>query len=230
MSIEIPSEKPATTRLGRPRDAIRRMVPEGIRDRIANASLPVKYEEAVLALQQCVTINEALNYNDKAEALAAWAKLYKNDEAALAARRLKLKAYRRMSEIASEINPKKPRRPLLMEGLTENQTTNIRLIGTAPPEKFKQLIDDGVGVNRAIIGLRTKDGRGFTEAYHWFYSAAHGAVTFRSKLRQKDPAEVARALEPREVRTIRPIVTELLEWLDAFDAALPKGRRDDDAR
>ena len=68
--------------------------------------VPVEYERACTALAECQTIDEAKYWDNKADALAAWAKIYNNDQAGLEAKRLKLHAYRRMGEIAREIIPK----------------------------------------------------------------------------------------------------------------------------
>src|ERR1700722_7297053 len=67
--------------------------------------MPVEYVEACKALAACVTIDEAKRWADKAEALAAWAKIYRSDEASVQAARLKLHAYRRMGKLAEEIRP-----------------------------------------------------------------------------------------------------------------------------
>lgn len=64
--------------------------------------VPVEYEAACNALAQCVDLDEAKYWSDKADALAAWAKIYRDDRISAQAKRLKLKAYRRMGELAAE--------------------------------------------------------------------------------------------------------------------------------
>lgn len=76
-----------------------------VAQRMRNTSIPVVYEEACKALAACVTIDEGKYWADKAEALAAWAKIYKSKQAETEAKRLKLHAYRRMGQIAEELRP-----------------------------------------------------------------------------------------------------------------------------
>lgn len=51
--------------------------------------LPVEYEQAVAALSACCSIDEAKTWSDKADALAAWAKIYRSRDADRQARRLR---------------------------------------------------------------------------------------------------------------------------------------------
>lgn len=82
---------------------VQTQLPTTVRERMKTIAMPVVYEDACKALVACTTLDEAKYYSDKSDALAAWAKIYKSDEAAMAAKRLKLHAYRRMSELAEEI-------------------------------------------------------------------------------------------------------------------------------
>lgn len=67
--------------------------------------IPVVYEEALMALAACREIDEAKTWNNAADALAAWAKIYHSDRAAREAKLLRLHAYRRMGELARELRP-----------------------------------------------------------------------------------------------------------------------------
>lgn len=75
-------------------------VPKG---NFSTARIPLIYKDAVKALAQCSSIDEAKFYADKADALAAWARIYIDDAAMIEAQRLKLHAYRRMALLADEI-------------------------------------------------------------------------------------------------------------------------------
>src|ERR1700689_1121318 len=65
--------------------------------------VPLEYEEAVKALASCLTFDEAKYWSDKASALAAWAKIYHSHEIDRKAKMLRLHAYRRMAELAQDI-------------------------------------------------------------------------------------------------------------------------------
>lgn len=67
--------------------------------------LPLEYETAVKALTACMALDDAKYWSDKADAFAAWAKIFHSDDAARKARALKLHAYRRMGQLAQELRP-----------------------------------------------------------------------------------------------------------------------------
>src|ERR1700690_2101621 len=69
--------------------------------------MPVEYETALQALQECITLEDTKYWSDKADALAVWAKIFHSDDAARKAKQLKLKAFRRMGELARELRPGK---------------------------------------------------------------------------------------------------------------------------
>src|SRR5688572_2684465 len=73
----------------------------------AAPKLPVEYSAAITAIAVCRTIDDGKYWSDKADALAAWAKIYKDDVVAREARSLKLHAYRRIGVLAAEIRPLK---------------------------------------------------------------------------------------------------------------------------
>ena len=128
--------------------------------------VPVKYTEAVKALEACLTLQEARYWTNTADALAAWSKIYNDDEAESNARRLKLHAYRRMSQLADQLGrepanqsevakpPKRegghrnirsgqgkgPAAVLREHGLKSNQIGEITRIGRIPERRFKELV------------------------------------------------------------------------------------------
>lgn len=201
--------------------------------------VPVEYESAVKALMECSTLDEAKYWDNKSDALAAWAKIYHNDEALLQAKKLKLHAYRRMGELANEIRP--PRsgggingRPkgassLLVEsGLTRPQATDALRISRATPKEFSDSMARGMGVTRTAEQFR---GRGLnvanisTDDWQWLYkSNGVGAKLSiaRSAMRQRAPRVVAAGIATHEIAQARTLVIEIQEWLDEFEQYLPK--------
>jgi hypothetical protein len=65
------------------------------------------YEEACNALARCVDLDEAKYWSDKADALAAWAKIYHDTKIEDQARKLKAKARRSMALLAEALRPTK---------------------------------------------------------------------------------------------------------------------------
>src|SRR6185437_1386632 len=130
---------------------MRSRLPALVKRRIADAQLPVEYEIACKALAACSSIDEAKTWADKSDALAAWAKIYKSDRAALEARRLKLHAYRPMGELARELRPQRraskgrgtlpgPRSLLLEHGLTTTQAQLVARVSNLPESEFEALV------------------------------------------------------------------------------------------
>lgn len=77
----------------------------------ANAKLPVSYEQAKTALSNCASLDECLNWGDKMEALASYAKQANDDEMMKMATRIRDRAIRRAGELLKQIEPNKGGRP-----------------------------------------------------------------------------------------------------------------------
>ena len=85
--------------------------------------VPVEYETACKALEACCTLEEGKYWSDKADALAAWAKIYHDSKIERQAKILKLRAYARMGELAKELYPK----PIFLgRGGARGATTELR--------------------------------------------------------------------------------------------------------
>ena len=190
--------------------------------------VPVEYETAINALIACETLDEAKYWSNKADALAAWAKIYHNDEVALHAKRVKLRAFRRMGEIAAELRPQPPNlggrhgfRPgpkskLLEVGLNQTEARAARRIALITSDEFEKI----VALPRPPSpGAIQKEKKGCSETYKWF-SFTLGHV--RSHLRKNDPRESARDVHTDEIDRMRELAIEISEWLDEFERHLPK--------
>jgi hypothetical protein len=208
--------------------------------------VPIEYESALKALQACSTLDEAKYWDNKADALAAWARIYRNDQAGVEARRLKLHAYRRMNELAEELRPSRPNRAagnpgarsvLMEQGLSTQTTQNVRRIGAIPGKKFEQLVKSPKppGVTRAaLLGIGKSGGfNGFPPQRElssdaWRTLALQSGTgpslaAFRSIFCRRYSAKVlARGLKPDEVAGARALITEVQEWLDEFEQHLPR--------
>ena len=197
--------------------------------------VPVEYETAVNALQACVTIDDAKYWSDKADALAAWAKIYRNDDAGRKARQLRLHAYRRMGQLAGELRPDKryshnskgfPPGPISLlteSGLTTTQASAARKLAKFSDEKFvAQLTKDSVPSPMRV--LRQEAIGPITNAWGKFsgrYGRA-GATQFLSFCRAHSAKELARGLAQDEAIAARHCVGEIQDWLDEFEQHLPK--------
>lgn len=202
-----------------------------IRERMKTTQLPVIYEEACRALVACTTIDEAKYFADKSEALAAWAKIYKSDQAALEARRLKLHAYRRMGQLAAEIQPSRyagfgggrspgPHMLLIQNGFSAPNAAAASKLGRMSKQEFDRVIS----VPRPQSPTTVAAANAVNASEGWRFFARH-AMGLRSVIRQRDAATTARQLHIGEVASARALAKELIDWLDKFEHHLPKGKK-----
>lgn len=193
--------------------------------------VPVEYESAVTALQACITLDETKYWSDKADALAAWARIYRNDEAGLKAKRLKLHAYRRMGEIAAELRPLRGRkqgegvgkgalpgpRTLLKEhGLSVAEADAARILATIPKRQFTDILKRPVAPTTARHLLRDET---------VWREVARAAMSLRSVFRRHTPADVIAVLTELEKPKARELMNELMEWMDEFENRMPRKAR-----
>jgi hypothetical protein len=190
--------------------------------------VPVEYEQAVQALVACITLDETKYWSAKADALAAWAKIYRDETVAREARALKLHAYRRMGEIAAELQPRSfgsvpgsnrgsapgPRAYLEAAGLPRKQAQQARSLAVMPKPKFEELVNRPRPPSPGTLNARRA--RGTQEEARF----AHAASTLRSCTRKLDPGEFARSLGAQDVALFGTIVKELIDWFDEFDRHL----------
>lgn len=190
--------------------------------------VPVEYETAIKALTECVTFDETKYWSDKADALAAWAKIYHSNDTLVKAKRLKLHAYRRMGEIAQELRPTGPklgntgagRLPgaisLLREhGLKRSEASAARKLALMSDSRFSSILKRPNAPTTVAHNLWPSD-----PVWQKF---SHTAMTMRAFFNKNTPASVARCLKNDQyAATARKLVVDLTEWLDEFEQRLPK--------
>jgi hypothetical protein len=191
--------------------------------------VPIEYEEAIRSLQACVTLDEAKYWGDKADALAAWAKIYHSGDALRKAKQLKLHAFRRMGELASELRPQAkvsvstggqrftngPNSLLKEIGLTPNEASAATFISRLPKKAFEQEIDK----ERPRTPMVYR--RSFFVTTDWD-QVQLACWQFKSKLKPFLPKDVARSVSKEQTKVAKELVQLLIDWLDEFEEALPK--------
>jgi len=133
----------------------------------ADSELPVLYTEAVAALAECRNLDEAATFDDAAEALAAWSKIYNDDEAGRQARQLRLHAHRRMGQLAREIAPLKGRKgggrqpgpvaKLREHGLSRHGAVAANHLAKMPEKGFLTLVDQDFPPAPTSVTRRIRD-------------------------------------------------------------------------
>lgn len=201
------------------------------------AIVPVKYIAAVKALQACQTIDDANQWSNKADALAAWAKIYKSDEAGKEARKLKLHAYRKMGELAERLRPtpqagnrknKKGASSLLREhGLTSHKAREAMALSRATDAEFSAVVTEARGISASaaqFAGLGRPAARTSSDDYGWLCSVdgGLGLRSFIGRLHKKNPRDVAHNMRADEREKARVLALEIVNWFDELERCIPK--------
>lgn len=187
-------------------------------------AMPVQYEAALKALDACTSLDETKVWNNAADALAAWAKIYNSDEAELKAKRLRLHAYRRMGQLARELRPpgrmkggghrgcqgKLPGAISLLQeyGLTKTEAGAANFIAQLPGEQFQRVLERPLRPTTVAHHLWGKD--------PVWIAFTRTAMTLRGVLRRHPPCEIqaiARMLGERQEGTLRVVVGDLRRML-----------------
>ena len=195
----------------------------------AHAVMPLElYETALKALDACSSLEETRHWDNKADALAAWAKIHNSTEAEIKAKRLKLHAYRRMGELAAELRPlpkgvrgqNGPVSLLLEYGLTRGRANAARFISLLPNAKFQELLVRPLAPTTATFML-------VRSGHPVWRSFLSSATNLRACLRRHPPQEIAaiaRSLGERQEHTLKALVIGLAERFEEFDQGLKRKR------
>ena len=189
--------------------------------------VPVEYETACKALEACRTLDEAKYWDNKADALAAWAKIHRDQKIERGARALKLHAYRRMGELAAIIRPQKridgrlqngPKSLLQEHGLSRSRASAARKLSILPRNEFQRIASQPRPPSPEAVRATRKSAPG---EFAFLYRSL---MDFRSKTRRFPARQAANAME-LSTETLRPLCKEVIEWLDEFERCLPEEKR-----
>jgi hypothetical protein len=214
-----------------------------IAQRVKAEKPAIVYEEAIKALAECRSIDEAKYFSDKADALATYAKIFKDKKLATEAKRVKLHALRRMGEIAEQLRPtvrgggrghKGALSVLQDHGLTTHRAELANRLCRVPRTAFEKAIAQPTPPSVKTLS-RMGAGKGLqkaaTDAYVTLvgsgYAGAAGLAVTARLFRRSDVKEMARAVTLDEATKIRALMLEIHEGLDILDQYMPSERRDD---
>jgi hypothetical protein len=194
--------------------------------------LPQEYEMAVVALKECTEFPEAKYWHDKAEALAAWAKVYHDEQIDHWARQLRLRASRRMGELSRELRPATIKRDgarangrnpghiqlMIDQGLKRSEAVVASAIAKVPNYKFERALQKKVPPAPSSF-LR----RGYhdsSETWKMLREGSRNPLVCSSFIQANPPVRTAHALSKDEARVARTLLKELREWINKFEEAL----------
>ena len=125
---------------------------------VSNAKLPMAYESAKHALEECDRVDECQSWANKAAALASYARQAKDETLHDMARRIQVRAIRRAGELLKQIEPQQggDRRsnqrdgavPLVTRtsaadgaGLSERQRKTALRVADVPEDEFEEEVE-----------------------------------------------------------------------------------------
>lgn len=133
---------------------------------IAHAKLPATYEAAKSALAECSRIDECMEWANKAEAMASYAKQANDDSLRKMADRIQARAIRRCGELLKQVEPGKggrpsknpgDRRPSLEGWVPGTGTNEPSLEGWVPGSRSEFASSVGMTEHRKKSALRVAE-------------------------------------------------------------------------
>lgn len=203
-------------------------LPPAILKRSKQLEMPVIYSEALTALRKCETLDVAKYYSEKSDALAAFAKMYGDEELSKSAARIKLHAYARMGQLASELRPRVstgngfkpgPKSLLIESGLSKSQSRAAMKLASLNKTEFDAVLIDP---KTPITTVTVIHNASVSAGWKAFAYQSPGPVYFAAFCKRISARELARNLSVDEATNARKTLGEITEWLDAFELALPK--------
>jgi hypothetical protein len=211
---------------------------------VASARLPKTYETAKNALSECSRIDECMDWANKAEAMASYAKQAEDDTLHKLAVRIQSRAVRRCGELLKQVMPSKGGRPsnektrtdtdtsftrtqvATAAGLSKRQKDTALRVATIPQADFDGAVESESPPTVTKLAERGKvtkliDIGDIPPADYARATEAQGTLRrFAEFCKQHDPKKIARAFQPHEIKNLRNFVSTVDVWLDQFVANL----------
>lgn len=193
---------------------------------VAVSSRPVVvYEQAVRAIRACRTIDEAKYWNDTAEALSAWARIYTDDRIMREARALKLHAYRRIGQLADAMRIAMPQgsgyggikgktpgsRSLLLEhGIRSTNAQYMITIGRMNQAAFDEATGREKPPSPSVLCSRE------LRSNPLWAEVGNKISMLLCSAKRVTPKHLAASLDKKQRQKARRMVAQAQRWLDAF--------------
>jgi hypothetical protein len=209
-----------------------------------SANLPVRYETARKALAECAAVDELKEWNDKAAAMAVYARQAKDNSLHQYALRIQARAQRRMGQLLKSIPGRSGgdrgnsatggKRPMAETrtsvaqsvGLSEHQRKTAIRVASVSDESFESQVESSTppsitrlaeeGKAPAMSSSPESDARKRTRR-----QTQEALTEFFRFCRETHPKDAARCFEASDSKTLAQQVTSIDSWLDGFVTSLP---------
>lgn len=195
-------------------------------------AIPVSYQKAVTAIQECHAIDEAKEWTDKMSALALYYKQSKDETLEKYAKRIKYRAKKRMGELLKQydarpnnlLNQKDSDDPLVSQkevaqsiGLSERQKKEAVRFANVPEQKFEELIEsDNIPTQAEIADLGKKKFKTKPNNYSKVLSVKYAVKDLIKEMNVKDPIYVLDALDEESKKEMLEMIKTVENWFDTF--------------
>lgn len=204
---------------------------------VASAKLPQTYEAAKQALASCADIDECVDWADKAQALASYAKQADDDALQKLAVRIQARAVRRCGELLKQFDarPKNAEKQSVgahtlfsrreiadQAGMSKHQQTTAVRVASIPEPEFEAAVESDEKVTVTQLAERGKKTRlvGEVDKDPDQFAAATFTVgamrRFAEKCQAHTAAYIAGGVMEHEVEAARQLVSSIDAWLDQF--------------
>jgi hypothetical protein len=208
---------------------------------IAEARLPARYQAACTAIRECWKLDELKDLADRQAALAAYARLSRDDSLRLLALRIQARAGRRVGELLRQIPrtdeatrfgqegahpPVGRTRAAQDAGLSEHQRKTALRVAAVPEAEFEGAVESPTP---PTVSALAKLGTSSRSVAMGVVAAAPRSVhdevqdtlrAFEQFCAGHDAAIVAKAIAPGDVAPLRALLSRLDLWLERFAANL----------
>lgn len=213
---------------------------------VKGAPLPVRYDAAVQALAVCESIDECKDWADRAAAMASYYRQSKNVAMEESARRIRLRAKRRVGELLLQIKGSAPRgakgriqtggetprtAAARAVGLSETQTRNVVRIARIPMPEAEAAIETSPPPTEAQLLLLAPtdpkfNGNTFcgSPSYTKLVRDQNCLAMFAYWCQKNNARELGDALNAAEISRCLKHVTEARRWLADFTACFAPQR------
>lgn len=203
-------------------------------------AIPVSYQKAVTAIQECHAIDEAKEWTDKMSALALYYKQSKDETLEKYAKRIKYRAKKRMGELLKQYDGRGEKTkgnqytgqngknkadqgfPTQTEvaqsiGLSQWQQEEAVRFANVPEQKFEELIEsDNIPTQAEIAELGKKKSKTKPNNYAKVLSVKYAIKDLIKEMNDKDPIYVLDALDEESKKEMLEMIKTVENWFDTF--------------
>lgn len=202
-------------------------------------AIPISYQKAVSAIQECDAIDEAKEWTDKMSALALYYKQSKDKTLEKYAKRIKYRAKRRMGELLKQFDARggdhgnqyksksgktvgsvsfaTQKEVAQSIGLSERQQYESINFANVPKEKFEEIIEsDNIPTQAEIAELGTKKIKTKPNNISKVLSIKYAIKDLIKEMNDKDPIYVLNALDVENTKEMLEMIKTVENWFDTF--------------